>query len=199
MFLDRKREMSNPGAPGIILLHLVALSKKEMSLLSHDFLLRLPRGSICMSPAAGQREARAKPHQAKGLYKDGGSILHFTLLSSASRDGLKRFPSLRIKQSGNWAVRGHMSFDFVWLLLYLVIEEGKKLLFHVDGHIYTYPVISLELFKGKSEAQFIGKHESSSYTSYLRETACTKREPRATSLKPLSLRGKISRKTLQEP
>lgn len=110
---------------------------------------------------------------------------------------LNRFPSLRIRQSGNWAVQEHMSFDFEWLLLYLVTEEGTNSF--STWMVTSYSVIFLELFKGKMGAQFTGKHGSSNYTSYLRETACTKWEPQATSLNPLPLMGKSSRKALQEP
>lgn len=42
MFFDRKREMSNPGAPGIILLHLVALSKKKIPLIFPTISLENP-------------------------------------------------------------------------------------------------------------------------------------------------------------
>lgn len=54
-----------------------------------------------------------------------------TLLSSPLWDRWKRFPSFRIRQSGNWAV----SFDFEWLLLYTRSLKKEKPLFHVDGHI----------------------------------------------------------------
>lgn len=128
MFLDRKREMANLGAPGIILLHLVASSKK-ISPISHDFSLPLT-------------------------------------------EVLKRFPSSRITQSGNWAVQVHMSFDFEWLLLYLVTEEGTNSF--STQMVTSYSVISLQLLKEKLGTQFTGKHGSSNYTSYLRETACTK-------------------------
>lgn len=49
MFLDRKREMPNAGAPGIILLHLVALSKKKIPLM-----FPMISGRVGISPCGGQ-------------------------------------------------------------------------------------------------------------------------------------------------
>lgn len=104
MFLDRKREMSNTGAPGIILLHLVALPKKKIPpmfpTISLEKLAAVPVYPLrwaatwkCVIQHSAPRRT-AKAHRAKGLHEDRGSVLHFLAQLSPER---KRFPSLRIR------------------------------------------------------------------------------------------------------
>lgn len=121
--------------------------------------LETPADSSPLPRKTGATGSKSQTLLSKGSLQVGVSILHFTLLSSPLGDRRKRFPSLRIRQSSNWAVKGHMSFDF-WVAVTISGHWGRKNPFYT-WMITSYPMICLESFKGKLGAELSGatQHE----------------------------------------